>query len=356
MSFYVKPGEGNPIVIEGLPFYEKEKLYRRLMLEPPEKLADDVEGLTWQTAGVKFRFRARTGSISVRAEVKGESRMHHMAAISQSGFDCYVGKDGAEPEYSGTTVFGGPMDTEYERDVYRGPRDLIDVEINCPLYNGLKSVEIGLDDGAEILPPRPRTGGRILLYGSSIDQGGCSSRPGMCHSNILSRWLDSEVVNLGFSGAGRYERSSALAVREVPRVTLFVMNGVGNCWSPEHVRENVPSFISLLREKYPETPILLFGMSKRTGERFGPAAEGSYELMSREVEKIASELGGTDPHVYYTRLSHAFEVDGHSFEYEETVDGCHPTDLGFFLTSKHLYREILRVRSEEDAKGKGCAK
>ncbi|MBO4413833.1 MAG: hypothetical protein J5830_03925 [Clostridia bacterium] len=356
MSFYVKPGEGNPIVIEGLPFYEKEKLYRRLMLNPPEKLAGDVESLTWNTAGVKFRFRALTSEISVKAELTGVPSHYHMAAVTESGFDCYIGVGGAEPEHSGTTILGAPRATSYDCTVYRGPRQLVDVEINCPLYNGLKSVELGFDDGTEIYAPRPRTGGRILLYGSSIEQGGCSSRPGMCHANVLSRWLDSEVVCLGFSGAGRYERSSALAVREIPGVTLFLMNGVGNCWSPEHVRENVPSFISLVREKYPGTPILLFGMSKRTGERFGPVAEGSYELMSREVEKIANELAQTDPHLYHTRLSHAFDVDGHSMEYEETVDGCHPTDLGFYLTSRHLYGEIKKIRLAEAEKGRGSAK
>ena len=69
MAFYIKPGEGNPIEIEGLPFYGEEHLFRRLRLNPPQKLADDVEKLTWNTAGAKFRFRARAKWISIKAEL-----------------------------------------------------------------------------------------------------------------------------------------------------------------------------------------------------------------------------------------------------------------------------------------------
>eukprot|EP01050_Picozoa_sp_SAG11_P018797 SAG11_NODE_2898_length_2851_cov_3.351381_3_plen_67_part_00 len=36
-------------------------------------------------------------------------------------------------------------------------------------------------------------------------QGGCASRPGMCHPAIVGRRLDRPVINLGFSGNGRME-------------------------------------------------------------------------------------------------------------------------------------------------------
>ena len=44
-----------------------------------------------------------------------------------------------------------------------------------------------------------------MLYGTSIAQGGCVSRPAMAWGTILQRALDLPLVNLGFSGNGRLE-------------------------------------------------------------------------------------------------------------------------------------------------------
>ena len=45
----------------------------------------------------------------------------------------------------------------------------------------------------------------MVWYGTSITQGGCTTRPGLAASNILSRLLDREVVNQGYSGSGKGE-------------------------------------------------------------------------------------------------------------------------------------------------------
>ncbi len=135
----------------------------------------------------------------------------------------------------------------------------------------------------------------------------------------------------------------------MPDVSLYLLNGIGNCdWDP-YVRARLPRFVSYLREFYPETPILIFGLPRRTSERFGTDDLRSCEVMSRSVSEIAHELMRTDPHIYHTRVLNDFAVDGHSLEYEATVDGDHPTDLGFFQTAQHLYREILRIRETEKA-------
>ena len=44
----------------------------------------------------------------------------------------------------------------------------------------------------------------IVVYGTSITQGACASRPDSHGPNaILGRKLDRPVINLGFSGNGR---------------------------------------------------------------------------------------------------------------------------------------------------------
>ena len=43
----------------------------------------------------------------------------------------------------------------------------------------------------------------IVLYGTSIAQGACASRPAMAWGNIVQRSLDYPLINLGFSGNGK---------------------------------------------------------------------------------------------------------------------------------------------------------
>ena len=58
------------------------------------------------------------------------------------------------------------------------------------LYDGVSSLEIGVDRGAFLGQPEvdsPSSERPVVMYGSSILQGGCANRPGMAHTNITFR-------------------------------------------------------------------------------------------------------------------------------------------------------------------------
>lgn len=58
--------------------------------------------------------------------------------------------------------------------------------IYLSLYDGVTSLEIGIDKSSFIDKPQvdsPRRGCPIVMYGTSILQGGCVSRPGMAHTS-----------------------------------------------------------------------------------------------------------------------------------------------------------------------------
>ena len=75
---------------------------------------------------------------------------------------------------------------------------------------------VGVKEGASFLPPRPRATSRpVVHYGTSIVNGGMASRPGLVFPSIMSRLADVEVVNFGFSGAGRMELPMADVVAGV---------------------------------------------------------------------------------------------------------------------------------------------
>ena len=67
-------------------------------------------------------------------------------------------------------------------------------------------MEIGTPEDSERPLSRNRRKSRSYLYGTSIAQGACSSRPAMAWANILQRSLGYPLINLGFSGNGKLEK------------------------------------------------------------------------------------------------------------------------------------------------------
>ncbi len=67
-------------------------------------------------------------------------------------------------------------------------------------------MEIGTPEDSELtfIPQSPEK--PVVLYGTSIAQGACSSRPAMAWANILQRSLGYPLINLGFSGNGKLEK------------------------------------------------------------------------------------------------------------------------------------------------------
>ena len=67
----------------------------------------------------------------------------------------------------------------------------------------------------------PHSSGSVLVYGTSITQGGVVSRPGAAWTNILSRSLSRPVYNFGFSGNGEMEINVTQVKKRLCRDATF---------------------------------------------------------------------------------------------------------------------------------------
>jgi lysophospholipase L1-like esterase len=246
-----------------------------------------------------------------------------MPATGQSGFDLYI-KDGAVQRYMKTTRF--PVDTiRYQVELFNtDDKQLRDFTLNFPLYNGVNSILVGIEDRSVLKAPPPFSlPGKFVIYGTSITQGGCVARPGMAYSNILSRKLDVQFVNLGFSGNGRGEPALAHLINQISGTSFIILDYEAN--AGETIFNTLNPFVTILRETHPETPILIMSMTRYASALVGSPADKT--LMSRrdfqrnlvEEKKIAG-----DKNIYFLDGSMVLGDD-----YDEcTVDGTHPTDLG----------------------------
>lgn len=331
------PGE-KPFELAGFHWFDRDRLYRRLPLKPPRPLPPAVERLAWCCAGGQVRFRSDTDRLDLKVKLREPGGMDcvplaspagpdHMPQTGVSGFDLYLGDPGVETFYSVARFPAGAGEYACQM-LNRGGREPLSFILNFPLYNGVDEVWLGLREGARIeSPPAYRMERPVVVYGTSITQGGCASHPGFSYPNILSRRLNVSFINLGFSGSGRGEPEVAEAVASIRNPALFVLDYEANS-GPEGLEKTLPEFIAILRSRHGTVPILVISKVRLSRE----ALKSEPELRrSREKNKtfqknwVKKLRADGDEHIHFLDGAQLLGKNYH----ESFVDGVHPTDLGF---------------------------
>src|SRR5690606_310097 len=141
---------------------------------------------------------------------------------------------------------------------------------------------------------------KVIVYGTSITQGGCASRPGMMYTNILSRRIPLEFLNLGFSGNGKGEPEVAEIIAQIDNPACLVVDYEGNCVSTELFRQTLPEFIKIYREAHPLTPILIVSRIPYAREQLTPHLnEMRMERMQFEKELVKERREQGDLNIYF---------------------------------------------------------
>ena len=329
-----------PQMVFGFPWFENEKLYRRLPKDPMYKLPEMVDILAYCTSGGQIRLYTDSCRLAIRVQLSGPANMVHMPATGQCGFDCYVDV-GHGMKYFNTTKYN-VKNSNYEFLFFEwGCSVSKKVLINFPLYQGIKDVWIGVDDATTVLQPYSfESKKRAVFYGSSITQGGCASRPGMSYTNILSRILDMECINLGFSGNGKGEPELAKLISTISDLDLIVLDYEANSWKNNLLQKTLQDFIGILRTKYVDIPILVVSKLPYADEVFD---QGKAQIRKNNIE-FQKNLVNTlrkqgDRYLYFLDGSGLL---GNDFN-ECMVDGVHPTDLGFYHIAQNMSLAIREI-------------
>lgn len=323
------------LTIEGKGWTETEDYYDRLPAKAKGLVPQPVWGLSKDSAGMCLRFVTDAPTISARWKVRSDRlAMPHMPATGVSGLDLYV-RMGDRWIWAGA---GRPVEQTTTATVLDSiPAGEHEYLLYLPLYNGTIALEIGIPADAKLINPAPRKQRPICVYGTSIVQGGCASRPGMAHVAILGRMLDVPTINLGFSGNGRMEPALAELVAELD-AGVYVLDCVPNM-SAEQVKERTIPFVLRLRELRPDTPIVMVEGVSHQNAVFIP------EFRSGQNEKNAAlrtafeqlQAKGVKGLTYVPRAGLLGDDD------EGTVDGTHPTDLGFYRFAEKLVPVLRKV-------------
>lgn len=328
---WVDASTSSSVEVDGLPWFKANGgRFIRLPLSRQTDIENGTDLYVWgnslrpSTARVRFK----TDSTSLHLKIDhGEASdadlaMWHMASIAVSGIDLYIGPPGNESFWNPTKPLSGT--TEYEHAFFDGmASEMREFTLYLPTYAELKSLKIGIDAGATITRPTPYEKIKpIVVYGSSITQGACSSRCSNGYVAQLGRRLNCDVVNLGFSGSGRGEPIMAEMMLEID-ASIYIVDCVANM-PPSLMNTRYENFVNQLRAAKPDIPIVLMTKNHYAEE----IVEGSagYDAQHEALyTTYSNRLAAGDQNIYLFDTGALIPAGGDV----PSADGTHLTDVGF---------------------------
>ena len=311
--------------------------YDRLPAEAEGVVPDPVWSLSHHSAGLCVRFITNSPAIAARWSLRSSNlAMNHMAASGVSGLDLYVKHEGAW----GWIGSGQPGKQEGNETTLlsKAPEGAHEYMIYLPLYNGIESLDVGIQPGATLgkAPEYPKEKAKpILFWGSSILQGGCATRPGMAYPSIIGRRMQRPIINLGFSGNGRMDPPLVALIAKLD-VAAYVIDCAPNM-DPGLITERTGPLVKTLRDAHPDTPIVLVENVPYQQGWFRSESRDAYVTKNAALKAAYEKLGADGVKgLYYIPCDQLFGTD-----HEATVDGTHATDLGF-LRMADVIEPVLR--------------
>jgi hypothetical protein len=291
--------------------------YRRM----PESVAtatnNGVREMHTHTAGARVRFVTDSPRIAIRVLIDGFMLQPRTSVCGSASLDVYV-----NGEYCNTFI--PPHDPLAVQNGYESVIDThltkkAEILLHFPLFSSVTRLFVGLEEGSMLEPAAEYTITKpVVCYGSSITHGACASRPGNCYENILSRTLDCDFLNLGFSGSACGEDAIAHHIATL-EMSAFVLDYDHNAHSVGSLQRHHERFFKIVRDAQPDLPIL---MMSRPQPR---PTEEERERLAVVRTTYENALAAGDKNVYFIPGCELM-MDARN---EGLVDNVHTNDAGF---------------------------
>jgi len=313
----------------------------------PARLQSQVSKGAWNqsvnAAGEYLHIRTNARSFLIKYKLSNKTyALPHMAATGVSGLDLYA------KDINGTWNWAPPVkytfgDTcvyEY-RNLDLKARNSAEFFIYLPLYASLKWLAVGVPSGQTFEYLRPDADQPIVAYGTSILQGAVASRSGQAWTNLLERNLGRKVINLGFSGNGRFEAPIFDLMAKVD-AKLYILDCMPNLFIQKYfpidtIRTRLLYGLKKIQEQHPDVPILL---AEHPGGNISRDMDTTTVHVYHQASLTITELFQEFKAMGFKNLFMLAEKDV-GFDINSTTDGTHPNDNGMF---KYAYAYEKKIR------------
>lgn len=332
-----------PFSLHGFFEPKKGEVFCRLPADVAEATSLGVDRLSRESAGGRVRFSTNSPYIAIRAKYRAVGRSPHLTLVSSAGFDLYV--DGEFGSYL-VKEFRMPykMVEGYEQIIKHGCKSMRSYTINFPVHAAVESLEVGIAPDARLGQARSyRDVKPIVFYGSSIVHGTAATRPGTAYPAMISRELNVDYINLGFSGSALGEPVLAKYMATLP-MSVFVCDYDHNAPDVAYLEETHYPLYEVIREKNPDVPYIMItrphGPMHRT-----KAFRGALAFRDVIMASYLKARGTGDENVYFIDGMSFFATAAHQTDCQ--VDGLHPNDAGFMRMADGIGFVIRQILEKE---------
>lgn len=294
------------------------------------------------SAGIAVAFQTNAKDLSVRAQYDYLDYPNNTMGISARGFDLYIKEKGqwlwagcsrpAIDNESGTAQ-------SLVKNLEQGTKECL---LYFPLLSEFSSVEIGVNEEAEIAPLAPPFRHRVGVFGSSFTHGTSTSRAGMTWPAQFTRHTGIQLLSLGCSGNAKLQPYFA-DVLAAAQVDAFLFDAFSNP-GIDQIKERLFPFIEKIQAKHPHTPLIFQRTIYRETSNFNTLNRDNEAKRIKVVDSLMALAVKKYPHVYYIHPNATCP------RHETSVDGVHPGDYGYTLWAESIEKAVCKILKKYDLK------
>lgn len=285
--------------------------------------------------GLYVAFKTNSSTVSAEWEITPINTRDNISFIMQHSLDLYI-KIGGEWRYAIAPRVPCELETAtYKRTLVKNlPDGENEFLLYLPIWCEMKSLKIGVDNGATIEGMPTPFKQKVVVYGSSITHGAAASRAGLTYPAQMSRNLGIDFVNFGFAGQCKMQ-PEFLEFLKGCEADAFLFDTFSNP-SKKEIEERLENFVAEMVKAHPKKPLIFMQTALPYEECADTKKYASRKSRNDTAAKIMNELQKQYKDVYFLEVPHVVGKDG-------TVDGVHPNDLGFHRFIKAYQPKIAKI-------------
>lgn len=307
--------------------------YYRFDYTPYEWNNKTIVSHSKKCVGLYLSFKTNSSQISATWENKPSRMGDNMTGIVQKGLDLYIKQNGKWVYASVARVSTLPEKSKRTKPIIKNlPEGENEFLLYLPIWCELLSLELGIDSDAKIegLPSPFRH--KVIVHGSSITHGASASRAGLTYPAMLSRNLGIDFVNFGFSGECKMQ-PQFLEFLKSCETDAFLFDAFSNP-STKEIQQRLENFVAELVKAHPGKPLIFLqtpfidAVDTVKYQKRITRQDTAAEIMKRLTKQYKD--------VYFLEIRGVLGEDS-------TVDGSHPTDLGFYRFVDAYQPKIAKI-------------